>query len=95
MNVSEDLIKYIAELSKIEQNEEQCKKMQVELGKIIDYMNILNSVDTTEVEPMSHVFPVNNVVREDKVEESFDRQTLLSCAKEHTDESTIVPKTVE
>ena len=37
------------------------------MGEMLDYIDKLNELDTTGVEPMSHVFPVNNVFREDVV----------------------------
>ncbi len=50
--------------------EEEKAKMAAELEQIIAYMDVLNTLDTTGVEPMSHVFPVKNVLREDEVKPS-------------------------
>ena len=61
-------------------------------GDIIDK---LNELDTTGVEPMSHVFPVNNVFREDVVTNGDDRDEILANAPAKKDGAFMVPKTVE
>ncbi len=95
MKIAKELVEYVANLSKIKLDEKSTEKMQSELEAIIDYMEILNSLDTKDIEPMSHVFSLTNVMREDEVIESYDRAELLINAPEHTDESFIVPKTVD
>ena len=54
-----------------------------------------NELDTTGVEPMSHVFPVQNVFREDVVVNGDDRENILKNAPEEKDGSFVVPKTVD
>ena len=95
MQVTKELVGYVAELSRIKLDEAQTEKMQNELGAVIDYMDVLNRLDTDGVEPLSHVFNITNVMREDDVKPSYDRELLLSNAPERTDETVIVPKTVE
>lgn len=95
IELSLELVEYVAELSRIKLDNEQTVKMQKELSAVIDYMNVLNNIDTTDVEPLSHVFAINNVLRKDEVKESFDRELLLKNAPVHTEESVVVPKTVE
>lgn len=95
MEMDKELVGYIASLAKIHQTDEQCERMCGELGRIVDYMQVLNSLDTTGVEPMSHVFDIQNALRGDEVVPSFRREKLLSCAKSRCDISVIVPKTVE
>lgn len=95
MQVTKELVGYVAELSRIKLDEVQTEKMQNELGAVIDYMDVLNRLDTDGVEPLSHVFNITNVMRRDDVNPSYDRELLLSNAPERTDETVIVPKTVE
>ena len=54
----------------------------------------LNELDTTNVEPMSHVFPVQNVFREDVVENGDGGEDTLANAPERRDRAFVVPKTV-
>ena len=46
---------------------ERERRSQGRYGKMLDYIDVLNELDTDGIEPMSHVFPVNNVFREDIV----------------------------
>ena len=61
----------------------------------IEYVGILGELDTTGVEPMSHVFPVNNVMREDVVTNGDGSKDTLANAPEANEYGFIVPKTVE
>ena len=56
---------------------------------------MLNELDTSAVEPMSHVFTMTNVFREDVVTNGDDRDNMLKNAPECKDGSYKVPKTVE
>ena len=69
--------------------------MKNELGEIIKYMDVLSEVNTDGVEPMSHVFSIKNVLREDEIKESYDRDLILKNAPERTNEAFVVPKIVE
>ena len=95
MKITKELVEYVANLSRIKLDEKSTEKMQTELGAVIDYMEVLNSLDTKDIEPMSHVFTVTNVMRDDEVIESYDKEELLKNAPEHTDETFVVPKTVD
>ena len=95
MEITSGLVSYVAELSRIKLNDEQTAKMQNEIGELVKYMDILNNLDTSGIEPISHVFDVHNVLREDIVHNSYDRAELLKNAPVHTEESVVVPKTVE
>lgn len=95
MQITRDDVSYIAQLSKLKLDELQAKKMQQDLGEILEYMDILKQVDTEGIEPLSHIFPINNVLREDVVCDSYDRAALLQNAPVHTESTVVVPKTVE
>ena len=69
--------------------------MAGELERILEYVEVLNTLDTAAVEPMSHVFPVKNVFRADVVEPSADRRDLLRNAPIPDEEAFLVPKTGE
>ena len=62
---------------------------------MLDYIDKLGELDTTGVEPMSHVFPVNNVMREDVVTNGDGSKATLANAPEANGYGFIVPKTVE
>ncbi|MBS7007834.1 Asp-tRNA(Asn)/Glu-tRNA(Gln) amidotransferase subunit GatC [Anaerostipes sp.] len=94
-HISDETIEYVGILAKLElsgQEKEQAKK---DMESMLDYVDKLNELDTEGVEPMSHVFPVHNVFREDIVTNGDDREDILSNAPESKDGAFVVPKTVE
>ena len=78
MKITTELVDYISELSRLELEAGEKRDMTAELERIVAYMDVLNQLDTAGVEPMSHVFPVKNVLREDEVTPSQDRAELLA-----------------
>lgn len=93
--ISDETIEYVGILAKLELNEEEKEKAKKDMGSMLDYIDKLNELDTAGVEPMSHVFPVNNVFREDVVVNGDDRDNILKNAPEEKDGSFVVPKTVD
>ena len=63
--ISDETIEYVGILAKLELSEEEKEQAKKDMGSMLDYIDKLNELDTTGVEPMSHVFPVDNVFRED------------------------------
>ena len=61
---------------------------------MLDYIDTLNELDTEGIEPMSHVFPVNNVFREDIVTNGDGHEATLANAPEQKNGAFKVPKTV-
>ena len=90
-----EMVDYIAGLSRLELETGEKQAMTAELERILAYMDVLERLDTQGVEPMSHVFPVKNVLREDEVEPSQDRAGLLAGSPAGDREAFLVPKTVE
>ena len=95
MKVTTELVDYISELSRLELESDEKLGITAQLEQIIAYMDVRNKLDTQDVEPMSHVFPVKNVLREDEVEPSQDRAELLAGAPVPDREAFLVPKAVE
>ena len=95
MKITEEMVDYISVLSRLRPDEEERAKMTAELERIVSYMDVLNRLDTGDIEPLSHVFPLRNVMREDRVVPSFPREELLQNAPGGDREAFLVPKTVE
>ncbi len=95
MKITEEMVDYVAALSRLEISDEQKAQTIDGLNSVIGYMDVLNNIDTADIEPMSHTFKVKNVFREDEVRTSFDRNELLKGAPQRDDEAFIVPKAVE
>lgn len=95
MKITEVMVDYVSVLSRLKLPEEERGAMAAELERIVSYMDMLGSLDTDGVEPLSHVFPVKNVMRPDRVVPSWPRADLLWNAPAHDDEAFLVPKAVE
>ena len=93
--MDEKTLEYIAELSRLELPEEEKADMHEQMQKILDYMDLLNSVDTDATEPLIQFEDLRNVFREDEVKPSFDRDELMRNAKKKLDGAYQVPRTVE
>jgi len=95
MQITDEIITYVAALARIDLQESEREQAKNDLGNIISYINMLNELDTTNVEPMSHTFDINNVFREDRVLPSSEREQLLENAPSKQEGCYKVPKTVE
>lgn len=93
--ISDETIEYVGILAKLELSEEEKEQAKKDMGSMLDYIDQLNELDTMGVEPMSHIFPVNNVFREDVVTNGDDRDEILANAPEKKDGAFKVPRTVE
>ena len=93
--ISDETIEYVGILAKLELSEEEKEAAKKDMEQMLDYIDTLNELDTTGIEPMSHVFPVQNVFREDVVTNGDDRDNMLANAPEERDGQYQVPKTVE
>ena len=93
--ISDETMEYVGILAKLELSEEEKEQAKKDMETMLDYIDQLNELDTTGVEPMSHVFPVHNVFREDVVTNGDDRDNMLKNAPAVKDGSWKVPKTVE
>ena len=93
--ISDETIEYVGILAKLELSDEEKEQAKSDMGRMLDYIDKLGELDTTDVEPMSHVFPVQNVFREDMVTNGDSREQLLANAPEQKDGMFMVPKTFE
>ena len=93
--ITDETIDYVGILAKLELSSEEKEQAKKDMANMLDYIDMLNELDTDGVEPMSHVFPVHNVFREDVVVNGDVRDEMLKNAPEETDGSFMVPKTVD
>lgn len=94
MTINKETAEYVAELSRLKIKDEEIENVCKELSSILNYMDEINAtINTDSVE--TNEWELTNVMREDTVEQSFPRDELLENAPEHTEETPIVPKTVD
>ncbi len=93
--ISDETIEYVGILSKLELSEEEKEQAKKDMGSMLDYIDKLNELDTTGIEPMSHVFPVQNVFREDVVTNGDESEKTLKNAPGEKDNMFMVPRTFD
>ena len=92
--ITDETMDYVGILAKLELSGEEKERAKRDMEEMLDYIDKLNELDTTNVEPMSHVFPVHNVFREDVVTNGNGQETTLANAPERNGDSFLVPKTI-
>ena len=93
--MSDETIEYVGVLAKLELSDEEREQAKRDMGRMLDYIDQMNALDTEGIEPMSHAFPVENVLREDMVTNGDMRDALLANAPEEKDGMFVVPRTFE
>lgn len=91
--INDETIEYIGILAKLELSEEEKEQAKKDMGRMLDYIDKLGELDTSEVEPMSHVFSVRNVFREDVVTNGDRREEILKNAPGEKDGMFVAPRT--
>lgn len=92
--ISDETIDYVGILAKLELSDEEKEQAKKDMGRMLDYIDKLGELDTTGVEPMSHVFPVQNVFRDDVVTNGDGSEETLKNAPGEKDNMFLVPITV-
>lgn len=88
-------IQYVAQLARISLTLEEQSQMGAQLGGILGYVEKLNEVDVSQVEPTAHAFPLVNVFRADEVGVSLSNEDALRNAPSRSQGLFVVPKIVE
>ncbi len=93
--ISNETIEYVGILAKLELSEDEKEQAKKDMGRMLDHIDKLREIDAEDVEPMSHLFPVNNVFREDVVTNGDTREELLNNAPGEKNGMFMVPRTFE
>jgi aspartyl-tRNA(Asn)/glutamyl-tRNA(Gln) amidotransferase subunit C len=88
-------IDYVANLARIALTEEEKELFSSQLDDVLTYIETLNTVDVSGVEPMAHAFPLVNVWGEDQPVEPFPVEVALKNAPSVRQNMVVVPKVVE
>jgi aspartyl-tRNA(Asn)/glutamyl-tRNA(Gln) amidotransferase subunit C len=95
MNVNDALIEKLANLSRLEFAEEEKAEIKNDLEKMIGFIDKLNELDTTGVEPLLHMSDNVNIFRKDIVKGEISRKDVFRNAPLHDDEFFKVPKVIK
>lgn len=93
--IDDETMEYVGILAKLELSDEERQQAKKDMERMLDYIDKLNELDTEGVEPLSHIFPITNVFREDVVTNGEEREKILSNAPEQKDNMFAVPQTFE
>lgn len=88
-------VEYVAHLARLELTPEEKEIFARQLDKILEYIGKLNEVDTTDIEPTTHVLPLKNVFRQDKQESSLPVEDVLKNAPAKERNLFKVPQVIE
>ncbi|MGA9778606.1 MAG: Asp-tRNA(Asn)/Glu-tRNA(Gln) amidotransferase subunit GatC [Limisphaerales bacterium] len=95
MAAAEIDIKYVAHLARLHLTPDEEKKLGAQLGNILGYIDKLNQLDVSGVEPTAHAVPMVNVTRPDEIRPSLPHDDALRNAPAQANGLFIVPKIVE
>ena len=95
MKITKEQVEHVAKLARLAITEEEKAIFSEQLSSILTYVEQLNRLDTSKVEPTSHVISMQNVFREDRVKDSLPREEVLAGAPEASEEFFRVPRIIE
>jgi aspartyl-tRNA(Asn)/glutamyl-tRNA(Gln) amidotransferase subunit C len=94
MNVNDQLIDKLANLARLKFNSEEKEDIKSDLQKMIGFIDKLNELDTTGVEPLLHMSENMNVLREDEISGTISREEAFRNAPLHDEQFFKVPKVI-
>lgn len=93
--VSREQVRYIASLARLRFTDEEEERLARQMNDILGYVEKLDELDTSGVQPMSHVLDLHNVVREDVAETRISRDEALKNAPDADSVYIRAPKVIE
>jgi len=95
MAIDKETVKYVAHLARIELGPKELEKLSEQLKDILGFIDKLKKADIKNINPTSHILPLNNVLRDDKPKESLPLDTALEDAPQREGNFFGVPKIIE
>ncbi|MCS7232570.1 MAG: Asp-tRNA(Asn)/Glu-tRNA(Gln) amidotransferase subunit GatC [Synergistetes bacterium] len=95
MRVTMEDVEHVMKLANLDLKGEEKEKMLKHFSRILDYFTKLQELDTTQIEPLSHVIEESTPLREDEVREGLDQEDVLKMAPEREFGYIKVPRIVE
>ena len=88
-------MEHVAVLARLSLTDAEVERLSTELEAILDYVETLEEVDTTDVRPMSHVLPLATPLREDRAAAPLDPQAAVVNAPESAGSAFVVPRVID
>ncbi len=93
--IDADQVRKVAKLGRLELTDAEVEEFTDQLGAILEYVEKMNELDTTDVEPLAHCLPISNVLRNDEVKPSLGTDSALANAPERDGPFFKVPKILD
>ena len=94
MAVTRKDVDNVATLARLYFTDHEKEEFMSTMNNILEYFDKLSELDTEDVEPLTHILPVKNVMREDVVKPSFDQETALKNAPKKSRGHFVIPKVI-
>ena len=95
MSITREDVEHVAYLARLGLTEEEKDRLVQQLSNILDAMQVIGRLDTSAIPPTAQVIPLRNVMREDEVRPSFDREEILKNAPRRAGDYFLVPAVLE
>ena len=95
MNIDKETVEKVAHLARLELAEDEKEKMIDDMNKIIGFMDKLNDIDTSGIEPLVYMTNEINTVREDAIKQEVTHEEALLNAPKHDKDYFLVAKVIE
>ena len=92
--IGPDDVRHVAKLARLELSDDEVERFTSQLRSVLDHANDVAALDVHELAPTAHPFGLRNVLRQDVVSPSLDRDEVLSQAPEVVDHRFGVPRIV-
>lgn len=90
--ISREDVAHVAKLARLEVSDEEIDLFTGQLGAVLEYAEAIRRLDTADVPPTAHPFPLANVVRPDEPRPCLDRDEVLAQAPQREDGRFRVPR---
>lgn len=95
MSLTKSEVEHVARLARLALTEAEKEEFTGQLNEILGFVEKLNEVDTSGIEPTAHAIPIHNVFRADEAKPSMDPEKVLANAPDRTGDFFKVPKILE
>lgn len=95
MELTKEIIDQLAILARLEFNEAETVQIRNDLARMISFVEKLQELDTTGVEPLLHMTDMADIVREDRILGSMERITAMKLAPDADEQYFFVPKVIK
>ena len=93
--LTEQEVRHVAKLARLNCTDQEVTLFTEQLGAILEYIDQLDELDTTNIEPLAHCLPVHNVLREDVPQPSLTNDQALANAPQRDGEFFAIPKVLD